>query len=169
MRAGLGNAERSRPTRGRITKLTSDVAELATAVAEKKDAYEAAQSKLASEKKRLQATDKKVSCHASSLGRSLNLSAQINKLTAERDAAAKQIDECQLEQKKVAHKIQRCHSDEKDARDKVAKMGVQYPWIAEEKAFFGKPHSGYDFANQASGCTRRVRQLRVVARVRCRF
>lgn len=51
----------------------------------------------------------------------------------------------ELDLKKLTNRLKQFTEDRRKAKHAVDKMLSQYPWIVEEKAFFGRPQTDYDF------------------------
>lgn len=51
----------------------------------------------------------------------------------------------ELELKKLTNTLKQFNENRRAAKHAVDSMLSKYPWIAEEKAFFGRPQTDYDF------------------------
>ncbi len=73
---------------------------------------------------------------------------EIKQLAGQRQKAQRQATEASLEARKQQHKLDQCLKDAKDSERRLSDLVKKHPWMATEKAFFGVPGGGYDFASQ---------------------
>ncbi|KAL9702382.1 hypothetical protein quinque_005900 [Culex quinquefasciatus] len=62
-----------------------------------------------------------------------------------RDKLLKQNEELELEIKKKENEIQKVRNDNKDGYNKISGLEEKYPWITEDKEFFGVKNTRYDY------------------------
>uniref|UniRef100_A0A1Q3EXC9 Structural maintenance of chromosomes protein n=1 Tax=Culex tarsalis TaxID=7177 RepID=A0A1Q3EXC9_CULTA len=62
-----------------------------------------------------------------------------------RDKLLKQNEELELEIKKKENEIQKVRNDNKDGYSKISGLEEKYPWITEDKEFFGVKNTRYDY------------------------
>lgn len=74
-----------------------------------------------------------------------NLDETVQKLSSELENNKRQREEKELEHKRMAHKIQQLQKDDKEAATGVARMEQEHAWIEQEKRFFGKAGTDFDF------------------------
>ncbi|KAG5187973.1 P-loop containing nucleoside triphosphate hydrolase protein, partial [Tribonema minus] len=78
----------------------------------------------------------------------------------EGERAGKRRDAAALELKKAQHRLTKCGRDGDAAAKHVAAMLRKHPWIAAERAFFGRAGTDYDFAAcDTDGAHRRLKAL----------
>ncbi|XP_041782533.1 structural maintenance of chromosomes protein 2 [Anopheles merus] len=63
----------------------------------------------------------------------------------QRDKLLKQNDELKLEIKKKENEITKVRNENKDGYDRISGMEQKYPWIPEDKEFFGVKNTRYDY------------------------
>uniref|UniRef100_A0A182QA09 Structural maintenance of chromosomes protein n=1 Tax=Anopheles farauti TaxID=69004 RepID=A0A182QA09_9DIPT len=63
----------------------------------------------------------------------------------QRDKLLKQNDELALEIKKKENEITKVRNENKDGYDRISGMEEKYPWIPEDKQFFGVRNTRYDY------------------------
>lgn len=51
----------------------------------------------------------------------------------------------ELDLKKLTNRLKQFTEDRRKAKSAVDSLLSKHPWIAEEKAFFGRPQTDYDF------------------------
>ncbi|KAL0051178.1 hypothetical protein WJX82_003135 [Trebouxia sp. C0006] len=111
--------------------LEAEVAKLGQAVAAAKLEYDAAAARLEELRQRLKECDREISA-----------------LAADKAALAQQITDLVVDKKKLQHKLGKMQKDIAEAEDHCKRLQKEFPWIATEKDFFGKPGSDYDFEAQ---------------------
>ena len=75
--------------------------------------------------------------------------AEIASLSKQRERGLKKLADAQVDAKKLEHKLTRMLKDAEDAAARVRHLGDKYPWIAQERATFGRPGSDYDFESRS--------------------
>ncbi|XP_055592963.1 structural maintenance of chromosomes protein 2 [Uranotaenia lowii] len=63
----------------------------------------------------------------------------------QKDKLLKQNDDLELEIKKKENEIQKVRNENKDGYNKIAGLEEKYPWITEDKEFFGVKNTRYDY------------------------
>ncbi|DBA81803.1 hypothetical protein WJX77_004664 [Trebouxia sp. C0004] len=111
--------------------LEAEVAKLGQAVAAAKAEYDAAAARLEKLRHRLKECDQEISA-----------------LAADKAALAQQATDLAVDKKKLQHKLGKMQKDIAEAEDHCKRLQKEFPWIATEKDFFGKPGSDYDFEAQ---------------------
>ncbi|KAA6425080.1 MAG: structural maintenance of chromosomes 2 [Trebouxia sp. A1-2] len=111
--------------------LEAEVAKLGQAVAAAKLEYDAAAARLEELRHRLKECDREIST-----------------LAADKAALAQQVTDLAVDKKKLQHKLGKMQKDIAEAEDHCKRLQKEFPWIATEKDFFGKPGSDYDFEAQ---------------------
>ncbi|KAB7504389.1 Structural maintenance of chromosomes protein 2, partial [Armadillidium nasatum] len=85
---------------------------------------------------------------------------EINSKAAQKEKIIKESGEFQLEIKQLDHKLSKLKSETKEAETRVAALLTEHEWIAEDRKFFGKPNTGYDFeANDPVEAGRKISKL----------
>ncbi|CAM9911302.1 unnamed protein product [Pylaiella littoralis] len=86
--------------------------------------------------------------------------ATLKGLRKTKDKATKVLRTAELELKKLNNKLKQFYEDRRQAERFVASMLADYPWIAEEKAYFGQGNSDYDFEAKDPGAAQdRLKRL----------
>nr|XP_029731204.1 structural maintenance of chromosomes protein 2-like [Aedes albopictus] len=62
-----------------------------------------------------------------------------------RDKLLKQNEEMELDIKKKENEIQKVRNENKDGYNKISGLEEKYPWISEDKEFFGVKNTRYDY------------------------
>lgn len=66
----------------------------------------------------------------------------------------------ELELKKLTNKLKQFQDDRSHAEGAVSRMITKYPWIKEDRQFFGRPQTDYDFeARDPSAAQARLKAL----------
>eukprot|EP01114_Cavostelium_apophysatum_P019873 TRINITY_DN6515_c0_g1_i1.p1 TRINITY_DN6515_c0_g1~~TRINITY_DN6515_c0_g1_i1.p1 ORF type:complete len:1177 (+),score=479.47 TRINITY_DN6515_c0_g1_i1:127-3657(+) len=120
--------EQIKATQANIAKMNKEVEKKEQVVAEKKTEFDDAEAELQKKRENVLATDK-----------------TINNLITDRDRVQKEMTDNDIEIKKIEHKLSRYHKDQKDAAKFVEHLEEKHPWVSNEKQYFGKPHTDYDF------------------------
>uniref|UniRef100_A0A0P4WHI6 Structural maintenance of chromosomes protein n=1 Tax=Scylla olivacea TaxID=85551 RepID=A0A0P4WHI6_SCYOL len=85
---------------------------------------------------------------------------EIKHMAARKEELSKMRDEAQLAIQQLEHKLSKLKSEAKDAENHVKQLLSAHEWIAEDRKFFGKPNTGYDFsANDPVEAGRRITRL----------
>lgn len=127
-----------------IEKLTAEATGLEEKVGEKRAQYEQARVSLQEKQDELAACDERLK----------SLVKADNKL-------GKKIASSELELKKLEQKLNKMNKERSGAKSYVADMLAAHSWIAQEKQFFGRAHTDYDFdARDVSGAQKRLKELR---------
>eukprot|EP00903_Cladosiphon_okamuranus_P020312 g18637.t1 len=126
--AGSSQAELRTAAEEGIAKLSDKVSQLEDVVRKKTALFEEADGAL-------EALKKEAAEHDSAL----------KGLKKAKDRATKVLRSAELDLKKLTNRLKQFTEDRRKAKHAVDKMLSQYPWIAEEKAFFGRPQTDYDF------------------------
>ena len=105
-----------------VKKCEEETAELEKAVAEKREIFEAAEQKVKDKRNAIKQTDK-----------------DMQAASKECDKCDKKVEEIKILKKKLEHKMKQFDKDCEDARKLVEHWLRQHPWIASERAHFGKP------------------------------
>jgi structural maintenance of chromosome 2 len=121
-----------------VAATAAEAAALETKVAKRKAAYEACSGALEESKQRARACDREVTALS-------NARAALEKTHAEK----------LLEAKKLEHKVARLERDARDADERVARLQQAHPWIAAERALFGRAGGDYDWEARAPDSTAR--------------
>ncbi|KAG0712441.1 Structural maintenance of chromosomes protein 2 [Chionoecetes opilio] len=112
-------------------------------VAQCKSEVEASQAAVREAKERLNAQNK-----------------EIKHMAARKEEIIKIRDEAQLAIQQLEHKLTKLKSEAKDAENHVKQLLSAHEWIAEDRKFFGKPNTGYDFnSNDPVEAGRRITRL----------
>lgn len=126
-----------------IHQYEEQVKSLAEQVDISKGEVEAAQSAVKEAKERMNAQNK-----------------EIKQKAARKEELGKMRDEAQLAIQQLEHKLSKLKSEAKDAENHVKQLLNAHEWIAEDRKFFGKPNTGYDFsANDPVEAGRRITRL----------
>eukprot|EP00753_Platysulcus_tardus_P014424 PLAT4364.1.p1 GENE.PLAT4364.1~~PLAT4364.1.p1 ORF type:complete len:553 (-),score=367.21 PLAT4364.1:144-1802(-) len=112
-----------------VTAARTKVNELAEAVACARSDYEAATTEL-----------------KALLSRLSEKAAVLQAVRDEREELAAAQSSARLAERKLASRCARLEKDREAAERLVAKLEEEHAWIEEEKAFFGREHSDYDFS-----------------------
>lgn len=115
-----------------VAATAAEAAALEAKVAKRKAAYEVCSSALEESKQRARACDR-----------------ELNALATARAALEKSLADKSLEAKKLEHKVTRLERDARDADERVARLQQAHPWIAAEKALFGRAGGDYDWDQRA--------------------
>jgi len=111
-----------------ISRMKKQVNEKAEIASNKKTEYDTVQFELDQKKKDLLACD-----------------FSLSQLSTEKERVSREISDISIELKRIEHKLETIHKEKKDAVKLVEHLEQKYPWIANEKQYFGKSHSDYDF------------------------
>jgi structural maintenance of chromosome 2 len=72
----------------------------------------------------------------------------IQDLNKQRTKQEKRLADIEVQLKNLEHMIQGFHAKKKNAQKRYQHLLETHPWIQNEKQFFGKPQSDYDFATR---------------------
>lgn len=73
---------------------------------------------------------------------------EMHNLLVKKDKMLKQNQEIELEVKKKENEKKKISSAAQHAKNQMEELEVKYPWIPEEKAFFGMTNTRYDYKRQ---------------------
>jgi len=123
--------------------LETDIQELRTSISEKGNTLSELNEKIDMMKGELRDHDEALSTLAKELADNKKVS-----------------EEKELEQRRLTHKLQTLEKEDKEAGGTVARMEQEYPWIATDRAHFGKRGTDFDFeANDYQQCKERFTKL----------
>jgi structural maintenance of chromosome 2 len=121
-----------------VTAAAGDAEALESKVAKRKAAYEVCSGAREEAKARARACDREVTALA-------NARAALEKTLAEKSLDAKKLD----------HKVARMEREARDADERVTRLQQAHPWIATERALFGRAGGDYDWEARAPDGTQR--------------
>jgi len=85
---------------------------------------------------------------------------EIKTRTDRKEKLLKQCGEIQLQTQQLTHDIAKAEGEVKDAGRKVGQMLEDYPWIQDDRHFFGHHNTAYDFkATDPAEAGRRIQKL----------
>lgn len=88
-------------------------------------------------------------------------SKEIKQLSAQQEKCLKAVTNASLESRKCQHKLKQWEKDHKDAGKIVNNLEKQYPWVEQDKIYFGVDGSDYDFqARDIDQSMKRHKQLK---------
>jgi len=126
-----------------LAVLSADLAKRDQGVSVKREEYEAAHAKMEEMKTQL------VECEK-----------ELKALSKEKDKVEKRLNNAEIEAKKLTHKVSRIKKDGADAQKCVDLMIEKYPWIQQERQFFGRQQTDYDFnSRNPSDTSKRLKEL----------
>ncbi|ETW01694.1 hypothetical protein H310_06310 [Aphanomyces invadans] len=70
---------------------------------------------------------------------------ELKTLQAQLSSHQKGMNDCDIEFKKIEHRIQRIQKETSNSRTAVTHLLETHSWIANERQYFGKEHTDYDF------------------------
>ena len=73
---------------------------------------------------------------------------ELKQKTHQKEKLLKQNQELELDIKKIENEISKIKNDNKDAYGKISGMEEKYPWIPEDKEFFGARNTRYDYSKE---------------------
>ena len=127
-----------------IVRISKEVNQLESALADKREQYDAAKKAVTAMQTQLNQQSK-----------------EIKALESSKDKLNKSIQSISLDCRKLTHKRDQFTKETKDAAKRLTDMVKKYPWIQTEKAYFGVPGSDYDFAGKdLKQCTDRLSHLK---------
>ncbi|CAM9869354.1 unnamed protein product, partial [Heterosigma akashiwo] len=86
---------------------------------------------------------------------------ELKALAKEKEKIEKKLANAEIDAKKLKHKLEKHRKSGGDAAKLVAYLEREHPWIAQERQFFGRPSTDYDFAaRDPRDAARRVKELK---------
>ncbi|CAM9477580.1 unnamed protein product, partial [Ectocarpus sp. 6 AP-2014] len=126
--AGLSQEEQRKAAEKAVTDATAKVHRLEDTVRDKKALFEEADGTLEALKEEAEEHD-----------------TALKELKKAKDRATKALRGAELDLKKLTNRLKQFSDERSHAERAVASMLAKHPWIAEEKAFFGRAQTDYDF------------------------
>ncbi|CAM9771112.1 unnamed protein product, partial [Ectocarpus sp. 4 AP-2014] len=126
--AGSSQEEQRKAAEKAVTDATAKVHRLEDTVRDKKALFEEADGTLEGLKEEAEEHD-----------------TALKDLKKAKDRATKALRGAELDLKKLTNRLKQFSEERRHAERAVASMLAKHPWIAEEKAFFGRAQTDYDF------------------------
>ncbi|CAM9426844.1 unnamed protein product, partial [Ectocarpus sp. 12 AP-2014] len=126
--AGSSQEEQRKVAEKAVTDATAKVHRLEDTVRDKKALFEEADGTLEALKEEAEEHD-----------------IALKELKKAKDRATKALRGAELDLKKLTNRLKQFSEERRHAERAVASMLAKHPWIAEEKAFFGRAQTDYDF------------------------